>query len=83
MGNRTQVTESVLKTDNQNYDDATIYYTYDALYRLTEEKRTGNNFHWYVYAYDDAGNRTTLTEKDQQGNTTGTTNMRKGTGDRG
>jgi len=74
VGNRTQVSESVLKTDNQNYDDATIYYTYDDLYRLTEEKRTTSNFYWYVYEYDDAGNRTKLTEKDQQGDPTGTTN---------
>jgi hypothetical protein len=55
---------------------------YDIVDHVTEAKRTGNNFHWYVYAYDDAGNRTTLTEKDQQGNTRETT-KKKGTGDGG
>lgn len=51
VGNITGVTE--LNGD-------TMSYTYDALYRLTEEERTGSNSYTKTYTYDLAGNITDL-----------------------
>ncbi|MFN8392446.1 MAG: RHS repeat-associated core domain-containing protein [Bdellovibrionota bacterium] len=51
VGNITKVTE---------LDLTTVDYTYDDLYRLTGETRTGTNSFSHTYAYDLAGNVTTL-----------------------
>lgn len=53
-GFRTQIEEN----------DSTVQYTYDKLYRLTEEHRTGNIAYDAAYTYDSVGNRLTKTATD-------------------
>lgn len=50
VGNLTQVTE---------LDTSVVSYTYDTLYRLTAETRTGTGAYTRSYGYDLAGNMTT------------------------
>ena len=50
VGNLTGVTEP----------NGTSTYTYDALYRMTKEVRTGTGANTYTHTYDLAGNRTKL-----------------------
>jgi len=65
VGNVDQVVESCLATDNTTY-------AFDALNRLTVEKRTGAHPYWYEYVYDAASNRVQMIVKDEQGNVLGT-----------
>jgi YD repeat-containing protein len=51
VGNITKVTE---------LSGATVQYTYDALYRLTGETRTGSGAYSKTYGYDVAGNISTV-----------------------
>jgi len=73
-GNPTSIAEQLLDVDDTTLHTATIDYGYDAINRLTSEKRTGYQPIWYEDQMDGAGNRTQLVQKDQQGNTIGTTN---------
>lgn len=68
-GNRTQVNEYLTLDEDEAYPIGsdrltTIDYSYDHLYRLTEEEiyvTDGNDTYTYGYAYDPVGNRTTMT----------------------
>ncbi len=58
VGNRLSVTEA---------DDSNVSYSYDDIYQLTSETRTGTNAYQITYQYDDVGNRTQIVN---DGNTT-------------
>jgi RHS repeat-associated protein len=64
-GNRTQAAETV------GVNPSTVTYGYDAIDRLTKEKRTVTDAIWYEYLYDGAANRTKFIQRDQLGNETG------------
>ena len=60
-GTRTSMAELILKPGG-GYIDSTVTYTYDGLYRLTGEARTGDYAYNKAYAYDANGNRETMVD---------------------
>ncbi|MCE5323071.1 right-handed parallel beta-helix repeat-containing protein [bacterium] len=60
-GTRTSVTENILKPDDSRIQSA-VTYSYDDLYRLTSEVRTGSEAYSKSYYYDLAGNRTSMVD---------------------
>ncbi len=69
-GNRAQVQEQVLQPDG-SWASGAVTYGYDAIDRLTMEKRDGSYGYWYEYTYDGSGNRLTMVQKDSIGNVIG------------
>ena len=57
-GTRTQVLENILLPGGSDRIQSTVTYSYDDLYRLTGEVRTGDLAYSKSYTYDAAGNRT-------------------------
>ena len=60
-GTRTSMVEYIRKPDG-SYIDSTVSYTYDNLYRLTSEARTGDYAYSKAYTYDPNGNRLTMVD---------------------
>ncbi len=50
-----------------SWANGTVSYGYDAIDRLTMEKRVGSYGYWYEYGYDGSGNRLTMVQRDGSG----------------